>query len=231
MERHPTRYITLPDSWEGIEMSHGQNWRSNHRRKWKKMLGQHAGRPLQGGADLTPAESLDALMSLHSRRWSAGESLFLSERTNRFHRKLVQRWLPQDRLSINLLELNGAPGAATYCFHYDGRSWFYQAGWNADYSDISIGKMAVAWAVQCAIQRGLREFDFLPGDLPYKQEWSNAQRSVVDIEAFNPLSLRASVFRLLRFCKRRTTRTTACNVCQRPPTQNLNQPTSTSCNT
>lgn len=205
VERHRSHMISLPDSWEGIEMSHGQNWRSNHRRKWKKMLTQHAGHPRQGGGDFPASESLDTLMALHARRWSADESLFLRERTRRFHRQLVQRWIPDNRLSIDILELDGAPGAATYCFHHDRRAWFYQAGWNANYSGISIGKMAVAWAVQCAIQRGLREFDFLPGDLAYKQEWSNAERHVVDVEAFDPRSPRAAAFRFLRFCKRQTT--------------------------
>jgi CelD/BcsL family acetyltransferase involved in cellulose biosynthesis len=202
--RHCSHFISLPDTWEGVEMSHGQNWRSNHRRKWKKMLTQHGGLTRQGGRDLAASESLDALITLHARRWSAQESLFLRERALRFHRKLVELWLPTDRLSINILELDGAPGAATYCFHHDGRAWFYQAGWNTDYGGISIGKMAVAWAVQCAIGRGLREFDFLPGDLPYKQEWGNAVQHVVDVEAFHPLSPRAAMFRLLRFCKRRT---------------------------
>ncbi len=216
VDRYRSHFISLPNSWDDIEMSHGQNWRSNHRRKWKKMLSQHTGRPLQGSTHLTPSESLDVLIRLHSRRWCVSESNFLRENVLNFHRKLVQRWLPADRLSINILELDGAPGAATYCFHHDGRSWFYQAGWNADYSDLSIGKMAIAWAVQCAIQRGLREFDFLPGDLPYKQEWSDARRSVVDIETFNRLSPRAAVFKLLRYCKRKTTRTVSTDTAIKP---------------
>jgi CelD/BcsL family acetyltransferase involved in cellulose biosynthesis len=204
VERQPSRLINLPESWEAIEMSHGGNWRSNFRRKWKKMLAQHAGRALQGGLDLSPEEAFDALYMLHSQRWSPQESHFLRERAKDFHRKLVNRWLPEDRLSISILELDGAPGAATYCFHHDRRSWFYQAGWNARFSGISIGKMAIGWAVQCAIQRGHAAFDFLPGDMSYKQEWSNAVRHVVDFEAFNPTSPRSALFRLLRFCKRRT---------------------------
>lgn len=204
VERQPSRFINLPDSWDDVEMSHGQNWRSNYRRKWKKMLSHHAGRPRQGGLDIAADDAFHALYMLHSQRWSPGESHFLREPAKSFHRQLVQRWLSQDRLSISILELDGAPGAATYCFHHDGRSWFYQAGWNSRYSGISIGKLAIGWAVQCAIQRGHTAFDFLPGDMPYKREWSDAVRHVVDFEAFNPTSLRAALFRLLRSCKRRT---------------------------
>jgi CelD/BcsL family acetyltransferase involved in cellulose biosynthesis len=50
---------------------------------------------------------------------------------------------------------------------------------------------------------GLKEFDFLPGDLSYKREWSNKVRHVVDVEAFNPFSGLALVFRLVRGIKRR----------------------------
>lgn len=204
--RSPSHFITLPESWEAIEGAHSANWRSNHRRKWKKMTGHHAGRPLVGGKDLPAAEAFEALLALHSKRWCERESMFLRDHAKNFHRKLTARWVPQGRMSINVLELDGEPGAATYCFNHDGRAWFYQAGWKADYGDISIGKMAIAWAVQCAIQLGLRDFDFLPGNQPYKQEWSNRVHHVVDIEAFNPLSPRAAIFRALRYCRRKTTR-------------------------
>lgn len=205
VERQPSRFIKLPDSWEGIEKSHGNNWRSNHRRKWRRMIQDHAGRPLAGGVDLPADAAFDALLELHARRWSAEESLFLRERARSFHRRLAQRWLPSGRLDISLLELEGRPGAATYCFLHDRRAWFYQAGWNADYGSISIGKLAIAWSIQCAIRRGMAEFDFLPGDYSYKEEWSDSVRHVVEVEAFSPSSPRAALFRLLRFCKRRTT--------------------------
>lgn len=206
LERLPSHFITLPDTWEAVELSHSSNWRSNHRRKWKKVIGHHGGKALQGGRDLPVDAAFDDLLVLHSKRWHARESLFLQSHAKNFHRKLTARWVPQGRASINLLELDGKPGGATYCFNHDGKAWFYQSGWIGDYVELSIGKLAIAWAVQCAIQSGLRDFDFLPGDQPYKREWSNAVRHIVDIEAFNPLSVRAGIFRFLRHCKRRAIR-------------------------
>ena len=51
--------------------------------------------------------------------------------------------------------------------------------------------------------RGIKELDFLPGDISYKREWADRVRYVFDIEAFNPLSVRALVFRFMRTFKRR----------------------------
>jgi CelD/BcsL family acetyltransferase involved in cellulose biosynthesis len=202
-KNEPSWMTALPSTWEAVELSHGQNWRSNHRRKWKKMLGKHQGRTLLAGRDLPVDAAFDALIELHSRRWTKDESSFLREGTMRFHRGLVNQLVPEGRAMICILELDGRPAAATYCLVHDQTAHFYQAGWNADYSAISIGKMAVAWTFQCAIERGLKTFDFLPGDFPYKREWGDSSRRVICVEAFAAASLRANAFRLLRFVKQK----------------------------
>ncbi len=203
LNRQPSRTLSLPSSWEEIEKSHGGNWRSNMRRKLKKMEAEHQGRIVIGGRDVPFEVAFQALLELHAQRWTDEESLFLHERTKRFHRQLCQRSAAAGRMMIVLLELDGKYQAATYCLIHDNKAWFYQAGWNQEYCAISIGKLALAWTVRHAIELGLREFDFLPVDYSYKQEWANGVRHVVDIEAFNPRSSSAVIFRVLRFCKRR----------------------------
>lgn len=201
--RQASRFVHLPRAWESLEMNHGSNWRSDMRRKWKKMLNNHAGRTLIGGQDLDAGKAFDDLLALHAMRWREDQSDFLRPLSINFHRKLAERWIPCGKMDISLLELDGRPAAATYCFNHDNRAWFYQAGWDATYASISIGKMAIAWGLKRAIARGLREFDFLPGEYEYKQQWSDDALHLVEIEAFNPLSLRALLFRSLRFCKRK----------------------------
>jgi len=203
INRLPSHYMSLPASWAEVEQRHGSNWRSNHRRKWKKMHETYQGRALLGGKDKTPSESFDVLLDLHSRRWTEDESVFVRPEVVRFHRRLVDKWVPEGRLMITMLELEGAPAAASYNFADFGRLWFYQAGWNDKYSSISIGKLSTAWIVHSCIAQGLKELDFLPGDISYKREWSDHVRYVVDVEAFNPMSLRALAFRGLRSVKRR----------------------------
>lgn len=203
INRQPSRMLSLPASWQEIEQSHGGNWRSNMRRKQKKMDVEHQGRIVIGGRDVPFEVAFKALLELHSQRWTIAESLFLRERTKRFHQQLARRCAADGRMMIVLLELDGKFQAATYCLIHDNKAWFYQAGWNQDYCGISIGKLALAWTVRHAIELGLREFDFLPVDYSYKQEWANGVRHVLDIEAFNPRSSSAAIFRILRFCKRK----------------------------
>ena len=160
------------------------------------------GRALLGGSDMTAGEAFNDLLQLHASRWTTDESLFLKPEVIGFHRRLTKEWLPKGRLMISTLELDGTPAAAAYAFADFGRLWFYQAGWNESYAALSIGKLSVAWLAQCAMAAGLKEFDFLPGDLSYKREWSNKARHVVDVEAFNPYSGLAFVFRLVRGIKR-----------------------------
>lgn len=202
INRMPSRCVHLPETWEDLELARGGSWRSKMRRKWKKIIDEHGGRTLDTGASDAPEQSFDMLLALHARRWTPEQSRFLDPAVIGFHRRLVRSWLPSGRIIIPGIELDGEPAAASYCMVDFGRLWLYQAGWNEDYKRISIGKVSTAWAIRCALQRGLKVFDFLPGDAGYKREWANAVRFVVDLEAFNPQSLRALAFRVLRGLKR-----------------------------
>jgi CelD/BcsL family acetyltransferase involved in cellulose biosynthesis len=51
-------------------------------------------------------------------------------------------------------------------------------------------------------------FDMLPGDYEYKQQWSDSTRWLLDLEAHNPTSLRATVFNTLRAARRKFSHST-----------------------
>jgi CelD/BcsL family acetyltransferase involved in cellulose biosynthesis len=93
--------------------------------------------------------------------------------------------------------------SAIYGFVERDEFFLYQMGWDGTFARLSPGKMAMRWSIINAIQRGVRVYDMLPGDYEYKRQWGDSTRWVLDLEAANPASWRASVFHALRHVRRR----------------------------
>ena len=200
----PCHIVSLPDNWSDYEARRKSNWRRHQRGMWKRLKEDHAMKLMLAGRDVTMDEGVKALMELHAQRFGSSSSAsFMSAASQSFHHRLIQRWLPQGRAFIPLIEAGGRLAAANYIFAEDGRAWAYQGGWNADYAGAAIGTAVESWSMQCAIGMGLSAYDFLPGDSDYKQRWADTQRKVLHMECFDPLSARAGLFRLLRHVKQR----------------------------
>lgn len=194
--------LALPSTWEELLGTLSGNRRSDYRSKWKKLVTRHAGRGLIVGQDLPLTEAFDELVRLHRMRFSEEESSFLSPTAQAFHRDLTALWHPAGKLMITMLEADGRPASARYGFIFGGRYWDYQSGYDSQYGALSLGNLNVGWTAQCAIERGISEYDHLAGDLPYKRVWSTRSRRLLHLESFNSRSPRSLVFRLARKAKR-----------------------------
>ena len=148
------------------------------------------------------ARYLEDLMTLHERRWSSEQSLFLSPTARAFHAALLKRWCVDRRAMLLVLEFDGRPVAANYAFRDGDRLWDYQGGWNPEFIELSPSKLIMAENIRRAMALGVREMDMLPGDVDYKRKWTEEHRMLADLEAVNPRSMRAAVFQAMRAVKR-----------------------------
>lgn len=200
--RHESRYIPLPSTWQAYEAEQSKNWRSKLRRRWKAMIANHGARMLLAGRDAAPSEAYACLTQLHTLRIPAEVSLVMRERTQRFLHRIADRWLATGRAILPFIQIEDRIIAGMYGF-IDGDEFFqFQMGWDPQYQELSPGKLAMAWCIQCALERQVRIYDMLPGDYDYKRQWCKGVRHVVDIESFNPASPPAMLFRALRAAKR-----------------------------
>lgn len=204
LNRHPSRFVKLPESWLEYEMTHSGSWRSKMRRKWKAMEQEQKGRTLLAGMDDMSDEAMQTLATLHANRFPEGVSEFLGERSQRFHRRLAERWIPQGRVVLPSIEIGGKTAAMMHGFIEGDLFFQYQMGWDPQFADISIGALVMAWSMKCAMARGVRHYDTLPGEFNYKCQWCPGVRHTVDIEAFNLRSVSGTIFRGLRAVKRLT---------------------------
>jgi CelD/BcsL family acetyltransferase involved in cellulose biosynthesis len=78
-----------------------------------------------------------------------------------------------------VLTVEGAPRAALYGWRLPDRFAFYQAGYDPDWQQRSVGTVLLGHVIARAFAEGLAEFDFLRGTEPYKLVWANGARDTV----------------------------------------------------
>jgi CelD/BcsL family acetyltransferase involved in cellulose biosynthesis len=166
----------------------GAQWR--RRRRWLEQ------RPGFAFAELTApdavAAGLDALFALHHQRWSSdgGSDAIDSPAVEAFHRDAARRLAARGWARLYLLSVAGAPRAALYGFRHGDRFAFYQAGYDPEWRQRSVGTVLLGHVIARSFADGAREFDFLRGCESYKLKWANGWRATVQLRAAGP-SLRA----------------------------------------
>lgn len=203
LNRHSSRLISLPGSWEEIEARHSASWRGNLRRSCKAFTKQHGGISRLSGETMPHMRAFEELQRLHDANLPGSVSTFTTPVSWRFHRRLAEKWLLEGRAVLPLLESSDRVVSAVYGFVERGEFFLYQMGWDDAFAKLSPGKMTLRSSIITAIQRGVKIYDMLPGEYEYKRQWGDSTRWVLDLEAANPSSWRASVFHALRTVRRR----------------------------
>ena len=158
----------LPGRWED-SLSPNQRAQLRQSRSFAERLG-----PLALKAANNPSQALEffeKMTVLHTAYWQGRgkPGAFASAFARAFHREIITS---QDAPGeVELLELSAGQEVLGYLynFQYGARVYSYQSGFA--YSDDNRhrpGLLAHALAIERARDRGLRVYDFLAGDAPYK---------------------------------------------------------------
>jgi len=131
-----------------------------------------------GQVELATGETLpgflDDLFRLHTRRWSqAGQSGVLAEEAlRRFHQEASAQLLRKRILRLYRLRLAaGRTGAVVYSL-FGGRTLFcYLQAYDPELAWLSPGTQLTFFAMEDALELGVRKFDFLRGQEAYKRHW------------------------------------------------------------
>ena len=129
------------------------------------------------------------LVSLHERRWAdgagdGGGGAFRDPRVDRLHRRFAAELARRGQLWLTTLDVDGEPAAAWYGFTCDDTAYFYQSGRDPRWERESVGQVLLAMMVRRAMERGLKRFDFLRGEDPYKRQWTTVGQTTEEITIF-----------------------------------------------
>jgi CelD/BcsL family acetyltransferase involved in cellulose biosynthesis len=165
--------IDLPESWEAFLERLSKGHRKQVRRLERTLndSGRAVWRTVRSPEELP--RGLEILVDLHQRRRrSLGEpGRFASELFRNFIFAVAERLLRAGALRLGWLELDGSPAAVEFHARAGETIFAYQSGLDPERLDDEPGRLAFVAVLREAIAEGVRTFDLLRGDEPYKSHW------------------------------------------------------------
>ncbi len=183
--RYRCPHITLSGDFESYLMAlpdgTGQQWK--RRLRWLEKRPGFAIETLTTPDELT--RGLHTLIALHHRRWAVegGSDAIDSPEVEAFHQRAGRAMADAGWARLYLLNVEGETRAALYGFRHGDRFAFYQAGYDPDWRQRSVGTVLLGHVVQRCFAEGVAEYDFLRGCEPYKLKWANGERQTVRLRA------------------------------------------------
>lgn len=157
--------------------------RDNFKQKLRRMRQRHAfeHRVITAPADIEAA--FERYYRLHESRWAShgGSDATGHARLRAFQRAAVLRLAETGLLRFEELWLDGECRASNYGLDDGQCFYFYSAGYDQNFRQLSPGLVLTGLSIESAIQRGLQRFDFLRGDETYKFDWANATRQTLTL--------------------------------------------------
>ncbi|MGW4378400.1 GNAT family N-acetyltransferase [Kitasatospora sp. NPDC004531] len=122
---------------------------------------------------------LDELLRLHRlrRRAAAGGASSFDESRLPLHRALLASARPDFGPAFQVARHDGELIGVLYGFRWADRFAYYQIGWDQRWAAESLGTALIDAAVRNCAAQGVRVFDFLRGDEPYKYRFGAQDRT------------------------------------------------------
>jgi CelD/BcsL family acetyltransferase involved in cellulose biosynthesis len=181
--REESPIVEAPEGgFEGFLASRSRNFRSQVRRKERKLL--ERGLTYRLGDDPERLEvDMRTLGELHEQRWGAEGSGALRHRRAAFHLDFARAALERGWLRLWLAEVEGKAVAAWYGFRFGGAEWYYQSGRDPDWDKDSVGLVLLAHTIREAFDDGLRTYRLLRGGEPYKDRFATSDPGLETVVA------------------------------------------------
>ena len=162
-------YVDLPDTFEAyLSDTLSSNTRQKVRRFLRRVEGDDDYKlttttPETGGRDVA------LLVKLWADDWLATKG-DATERLSQMYGTIVERGLRDGLVHMTVLWHRGQPIAthASFVDREKSRLLFFVTGRDESFNELPAGLMLHAYNVKWAIEQGLRTYDLLRGDEPYK---------------------------------------------------------------
>lgn len=163
-----TYETALPGDWETYLMSLSGKQRHEVRRKVRRLDAHGPYRfRMAGGAEVLDDEIAGFLRLFQLNRTDKAD--FMDQAMAAFFKALMAKLQDHQMLRLYFLELDGLPAATVLCFDYAGTRYLYNSGYDARYTDLSVGILSKVFSIQKGINAGCRTYDFLKGAETYKK--------------------------------------------------------------
>ena len=194
----PHSYVSLPSSWEEYLKRLAPEFRPLLTRYPRRLESRYRCRFIRCETQEHVRHYLPVFFELHQQRWRQNGELgvFADASRRRFYEYMANSFLERRWLEFWILELDGLPKAAQFCFRYGNTVYLLQEGFDPQYADQKVGYALRAHMLRHFIERGIERYDFLGGADAYKQKFGAELASYVTLKFARPQSAGAACLRL-----------------------------------
>ena len=177
-------YLTLPATTAELDKQLGAKFRSNLRRRAKKLEADVGKIALEhvDGRDLN-AVQLDALLSegftLEAAGWKgdAGTAIACDPSLRARYVALAHAFAARGQLACYFLRAGERRVAFHFALADDSTYYLFKPGFDPALASYGLGHLLVDAVARDLIARGIRELDFLGDDMPWKRDWTDRARA------------------------------------------------------
>ncbi len=167
--------------WDGYLATRSTNFRSQVRRKERKLQREHGLTYRLSDDPERLDEDLSTLFLLHDQRWGDEGSGAFDSLRQAFHRDFSRVALERGWLRLWLAEIDGRPVAAWHGFRFGGSEWYYQSGRDPEWERTSVGLVLMAHTLRSAIEDGMDTYRLLRGGETYKDRFATGDIGVTSV--------------------------------------------------
>jgi CelD/BcsL family acetyltransferase involved in cellulose biosynthesis len=181
---HSRPAVSLDGTWDEYLNGRPGRFRYNLRSRLRRLQERGA---VTFRSMTRPSEvrwAMVALTELHARRWRGQHTSTIfsaSSAARRFYAEAARKYAERDMLDLTLLEVDGCPVAGSLGFVDGDTHYYYVPAFEPELASLAPSSLLLAHLIERAYERGLRRFDFMLGDEPYKARWANEERETVNL--------------------------------------------------
>jgi CelD/BcsL family acetyltransferase involved in cellulose biosynthesis len=171
---------------EGIEQRIHRRFRGDMRRLERQV----------GGVELEQVVTPDHgamrdMLRLEAAAWkgAAGTAIACSAELSSFYRAIARLFARRGELSIAFLRTRGIRIAGQFALEDTNTRYLIKVGYDPEYAHFGPGQLLVRETASDAARRGLRRYDLLGQDTPWKTKWTDLVRPHVRVRVYAPSAL------------------------------------------
>jgi CelD/BcsL family acetyltransferase involved in cellulose biosynthesis len=181
-------YVAIHQPWESYWAGIKRDNRAQIERTMRRLTRENGPVTYHQPKNLEEVDHyMEELIKLHlARRKGVKQtySVFENPAMVSFYKDLARQLYAQEWLSMPVCMVNGEIVAILFGFEYAGRFFAYMAGLDQSCSKYGVGKSMHTCLIKGAFARGLKEYDFLMGNEPYKFDFNPTIRRLYSISFF-----------------------------------------------
>jgi CelD/BcsL family acetyltransferase involved in cellulose biosynthesis len=133
-------------------------------------------------------DHLEDGLRVESSGWKErrGSAIVSRPQTRRFYEEVVRWAAERGMLRLFFLRFDTRPIAFVLALEDDSRLYYVKGGFDVDFRRFGPGVIITHSMIEYAKQQGLRSFEFLGGEDPWKLEWTREVRERRLFQAFAP---------------------------------------------